>query len=393
VLNEPWWATHKTAIYILGAGFSAAAGLPLADDLWREVYRRALPMTGRASQFCEDLDEYIEFKERCEGVRLAREQVNFEEFLGFLDIEHYLGAKDTWGEDGNESQIIVKTLIGQILTEKMPSANTIPPLYLKFVEKLQPYDRIITFNYDILLERACEVVGRPFRLAPGRYTHVRSNVYGGSATTDETSYDEITILKLHGSIDWFDKKHYRLRQENARADGHPDYVPDDPIFNSPRNLRTIPRVGGPRFDDDPLREVHRLLDIERFYADPPWFRATPTLIAPSTAKLVYSPRFAEFWHGQGGSGAHNFRMVIIGYSLPAHDEYARQFIYRSVTNYQDIPGERIDPRRGEKEPLMFVDLCKKAAQRTALRKRYRFIDWKRARTFLSGFNEDVIAAL
>jgi hypothetical protein len=63
VLPEPW-ASQKTALYILGAGFSATAELPLADDLWREVYRRALRMTGRASQFRQDLDEYIEFKER-----------------------------------------------------------------------------------------------------------------------------------------------------------------------------------------------------------------------------------------------------------------------------------------------------------------------------------------
>jgi hypothetical protein len=167
----------------------------------------------------------------------------------------------------------------------MPPADAIPPLYLKFVEKLQPYDRIITFNYDILLERAFEVVGKPFCLAPMRYAEVLRSF----AVPDESAYDEIKILKLHGSIDWFDKKHYRLRQEDARDTGHPDFVPDDPIFNSSRNLRTVPRVAGPRFDDDPLREVHRVLDIERLYADPPWFLATPTLIAPSTAKLVYSP--------------------------------------------------------------------------------------------------------
>jgi hypothetical protein len=222
-----------------------------------------------------------------------------------------------------------------------------------------------------------------------RYAEVRR----WAAVPDESAYDEIKILKLHGSIDWFDKRHYRLRQEDARATGHPDYVPDDPIFNSPRNLRTIPRVAGPRYDDDPLREVHRLLDIERFYPNPPWFLATPTLIAPSTAKVVYSSQFSEFWSGQGAAGAHNFRMVIIGYSLPPHDEYAHQFIYRAATNYQNIPGERIDRRRGEKEPLIFVDLCKNATQQTELQKRYRFIDWSRARAFFGGFNEDVVAAL
>lgn len=353
---EAEWALQKTATYILGAGFSAAAGLPLADDLWREVYRRALPMTGRAGQFRDDLDDYIEFKQRSEGRVLTRDEVNFEEFLGFLDVEHHLGLRgsDTGSEDGNESQVIIKTLIGQILTERMPRTNAIPPLYLKFVERLQPWDRVLTFNYDILLERACDVVGKPYRLAPMRYTEVKEY----TAAVDDSCLDEISILKLHGSVDWFDRKHYRRRQEDAQKWGHKNYVPDDPIFNP--YIRTVPMVAGARHHDDPLREVQRVINVERVYSDPPFFLATPTLISPSTTKIVYSRQFDEFWRGMGSRGATSFRMVIIGYSLPTSDDYARQVIYRLVRNYQNIPGERVDSRRGPKEPLIFVDLCRNA---------------------------------
>jgi hypothetical protein len=134
------WASQKNGLYILGAGFSVAAGLPLANDLWKEVCLRALRMSGWAAHFQKDLDNYIEFKERTDGLRLQREEVNFEEFLGFLDIEHYLRLRGSraWSEDGNESQVIVKTLIAQILTERMPAADSIPSLYLRFAEKLQP---------------------------------------------------------------------------------------------------------------------------------------------------------------------------------------------------------------------------------------------------------------
>jgi SIR2-like protein len=389
VLPEPR-ASQKSALYILGAGFSAAAGLPLADNLWKEVCRRALPMTGRAEKFREDLDDYLKFKERTEGVRLRREDINFEEFLGFLDIEHYLGLRgsDTWSEDGNESQVMVKTLIGQILTEHMPSPDAIPSLYLRFAEKLQPWDRILTFNYDILLERACERIGKPYRLAPMRYT----SVSGSSGAIDNSCLDEVVILKMHGSIDWFDRKHYRSQQQWAQNNGHPGYVPDDPIFNSRRNLRTVPMVAGARFDDDPLREMHRVIDIERLYANPPLFLATPTLIAPSTAKVVYGTQMGEYWSGKAHDGGHGFRMVIIGYSLPDHDDYARQVIYRLVTNYQHIPAERVDSRR-QKEPLIIVDLCKTQAQKDALRARYRFIDWAKARAYFEGFDDSVIGAL
>jgi hypothetical protein len=326
---EAEWASQKSATYILGAGFSAAAGLPLADALWKEVYRRALPMSGRAGQFRDDLDDYIEFKRRSEGRRLTREEVNFEEFLGFLDVEHHLGLRgsDTWSEDGNESQVIVKTLIGQILTERMPKANAIPSIYLKFAERLQPWDHVITFNYDILLERACDVVGKRYRLVPWRYTAVGEF----TTTIDETCFDEISILKLHGSIDWFDRKHFRRREEDAHKWRHTSFVPDDPIFNS--HISTVPMVAGARHHDDPLREVHRLIDLEKVYSDPPFFLAAPTLIAPSTAKIVYSRQFGDFWHEQGRQGGTSFRMVIIGYSLPSSDDYARQVVYRLVRNY------------------------------------------------------------
>ena len=161
-------------------------------------------------------------------------------------------------------------------------------------------------------------------------------------------------------------------------------------------MRTTPLAPGPRPDDDPLRDVHRVLDIERLYSSPSFLLATSVLSNPSTMKVIYSQRFAEFWNNLGEAGAHNFRMAIIGYSLPPHDDYARQFLYRAVTNYQEIPGERVDPtggKRGEKEPLIFVDLCKDAAHKNEMQKRYRFVDWRRTHSFFGGFNEDVIAAL
>ena len=140
------------AIYILGAGFSQPAGLPLGTELWREVNHRAASLTGRMAQFRQDLEEFIKFKAECDGVQLDPNQVNYEEFLGYLDIEYHLTLRGshTWSEDGNEAQVVAKTLIGQVIAERMPSKKAIPQLYLNFVRKLQPGDKILTFNYDVL---------------------------------------------------------------------------------------------------------------------------------------------------------------------------------------------------------------------------------------------------
>src|SRR5262249_55757527 len=154
--------------------------------------------------------------------------------------------------------------------------------------------------------------------------------------------------------------------------GNPNYVPRDPIFNS-AHLETCPLVEGHRPDD---REVYRVRDIEWLYADPPFLLSTPKLISPSTVKVVYSQQFGDYWYGQGQNGAYNSRLVVIGYSLPAQDDYARQVLYRLITNYQGVPVERVrgDPRQ-TREPVMIVNLCNSATDREKLLKAYRFVDW------------------
>lgn len=158
------FAAQKFAIYVLGAGFSKPAGLPLASELWTEVRERALSMTGRAGFFRDDLKEYIEYRRRCDGTDLTPETVDLEEFMAFLDIEFHLGlrGKDTWSSQGNEAQVVVKTLIGEILSERMPAK--IPEVYLRFAQILKPDDYVLTFNYDVLLERALEQAGVSYRL-------------------------------------------------------------------------------------------------------------------------------------------------------------------------------------------------------------------------------------
>ena len=267
--------SRNNAIYILGAGFSKPAGLPVADELWKEVVRRALPMSQRASKFRASLENYIEYQRRCFGKSLTFETVNFEQFCGYLDIEHHLGllGSDTWSTQGNEAQVIIKMLIAQILTERTPASNKIPKLYIDFAKQLKPYDRILTFNYDILLERALDAAGVPFRLYPHRYETVDRN-----GSTIDWRREEVVVLKMHGSVDWFDKTKFNWLREDARLHGHHGFVPHDAIFNS--DLRTTPLVEGPRPDNDPIANIHRLIDVEAYYQRPALFLSTPRLINP-----------------------------------------------------------------------------------------------------------------
>jgi hypothetical protein len=104
--------TGNYRLFVLGAGFSRPAGLPLAFELWEEIRQQGLHLTGRAAKFGED-------------------------FMKYLDLEHYLGLRgsDTWSEDGNEGTIVTKYLIAKILARQLNELANVPALYLEFARR------------------------------------------------------------------------------------------------------------------------------------------------------------------------------------------------------------------------------------------------------------------
>jgi hypothetical protein len=338
-------------------------------------------------KFRNDLDDFIRFKWECDRERVTTETVDFEEFLGFLDVEYHLGLRgsDTWSADGNEGQVVAKTLIGQVLSERMPKPAEIPPLYLNFAKKLRPGDTILTFNYDTLLERALEVTGVPFRLFPYRYKRISPD---GGGIIDSDRDDEVVVFKLHGSIDWFDRRSFSEREEQWKRE-RVRHKPEDPVFNGPRKLTTVRLIDGLSHEQDPLHYMYRVRDVERLYVNPPWFMAVPSLINPSTTKVIFARQFADFWRGLGRTGGGNHRMVIIGFSMPPHDDYARQVIYRLAENYQQIHYDRRKP----KEPIILVDFRTTKRSRHQLLKRYAFFDMQKTELQLGGFAETVLDRL
>jgi SIR2-like domain len=378
--------TKRYRIFILGAGFSQAAGFPLAVDLWHEVRRRAQSLTGRARMFDDDLESYLQYRQETDGVMMSANDVDFEDFMRFLDIEHFLGVRgsDTWSRDGNEGTIVVKTLIGQILAEKTPTKEELPQVYLKFASALRPSDYVLTFNYDVLLERALDAVGTPYRLFPNRY----SSVHRGGAVID-TSKAEVSVLKLHGSIDWFDRTEYGKLEHQRRRAGHAGRRVN-PVFAHANELGVTKLIDGPRQPDDPLKRMYRVRDVESLYRKPIMFRATPWLLAPSTLKILYAATLKDFWRGIGNAGILNFGVAIIGYSLPPQDAYARQVVYSIVTNYQETHWDE-DIFGMRKQPLLIVDRCDNAKVVESVKERYRFVNWDRAVLYTNGFNEEALS--
>jgi len=351
------------------------------------VRRQAKERFGRENAIERDLADYLMFRERVDGVSLSPEsnEFDYEDFIAFLDVEHYLGLRgsDTWSDAGNEGQLMLKRLIGKIIHERtMEALDALPSFYLRFAESLAPSDIVVTFNYDVLLERSLEWVGNPYRLFPNRYSKI-----GAASNVVDSSREEVTVLKMHGSVDWFSRKSFEILEEAHRPFGT---KARDAIFSHPEVFRPTPLVDGPRNSDDPLLRIYRI-DADKFYREP-YPRETPVILSPSRVKIIYSDPVKEFWYGFQGAGGLNLCVGIIGFSLPGHDEYVRQSIYGLVHNFQHANLD-LEFQGRRKTKLKLIDYRPDDASQREYRERFRFVDWARADVAFQGFGDSAVEML
>jgi hypothetical protein len=151
----------------------------------------------------------------------------------------------------------------------------------KFLEKLMPGDVIITFNYDLVLDRALYEAER-WHPADG---------YG--VTQFETTpmwkvpprQSQNTILKLHGSLNW--EIRGEVLQLHSHHDINTEYLPGCTETPDPYDIPPPPRYG---FG-----------------------------ILPSLSKSLDSPPILDIWRKAQAVLSKADELVVIGYSLPKAD--------------------------------------------------------------------------
>ena len=324
----------------------------------------------------------MEYLEDCEGTEVDIATIDYEKFLGFLDNEHYLGlkGKDTWSDQGNESQLMVRHAIVKVLHERTPTSP--PVLYRRFVKSLNLTDYVITFNYDTLLESALEAEGIPYRLFPMRFSEV-----GWGYNTVDNSRDEVVVIKLHGSIDWCDRSYYE--NQVKRYESLPVSIPDrHPIFGNERIVASRRLTEGPRSEDDPLKNIYRVTDVGDLVPLEFW-KWCPLILPPSHAKLFYAETLRGLWWGIQRDGGYTLSLCVVGYSLPTHDEYVRQAFYSIFKNYTDFADD-MKILDHTKTPLRILDRANKGDSGADIRARYRFANWCHVDLKLGGFSESTL---
>jgi len=182
------------------------------------------------------------------------------------------------------------------------------PLYDGLARVLCSGDTVITFNYDLGIERALHEAGL-WDIKTG---------YGFSIEDGETP-SPVEVLKLHGSTNWRALL-FRGRTGFSVAN---DSVGGRPVLFFRPDLEYL---GYPDFVDPRCRQLDTAASL-------------PAMIMPALPKQFhFATTFGEEWKGfwdhlwqrAERAIANADELVVIGYSLPAADERARTMLLSTV---------------------------------------------------------------
>ncbi|QAT17797.1 hypothetical protein BU251_08725 [Candidatus Velamenicoccus archaeovorus] len=275
-------------IFMLGAGFSVPAGLPAISNLFAELRRF----------YCEDLRDrnlpcLQEFEKEYAVVDAmlypsGEPETNFEKFISLLDaglkegilVEQYSFVRKGW-----------LLILAFYLNEKVENKQR-TDFYNSFVARLNPaQDLIFTFNWDCLLESVLDELGIGWQYR---------NTQGYSGR-------ELTIYKLHGSVNWFFfPPHLRPRGDFYKQMQNDDISKGRIYYCALRGLRDT---------------------IEQFELQT---NAIPFIVPPTYFKVfegihdLWSKAFEELKKAD--------EINIIGYSFPELDFFAELTIRMGISS-------------------------------------------------------------
>ena len=303
-------------LFILGAGFSKPAGLPLARELLQRVRNEGLATLER------EIDHWTRL--------YPDQQVDLERVLAFSHRKHFLRllGSDEYFAHGSRSIVATRKAIQRILIYSTPSSP--PLLYREFAKRLTPNDVVITFNYDSLLEQSLDAVGKSYTLTPEWWL---------TEEFPESGQQHVDLLKLHGSIDWYDRKYHDEAVRWHREQGH--HVPDrDPIFGPEPLVQTEALSKGETtmFGPNLLPRVFRVSSHSEYFPlerdGGRYSNVVPFLLPLAYDKLLGHDPILDLWENLHRTMDAFSSIVVIGYSMPPHDGYAYEALGQLLVNYQ-----------------------------------------------------------
>jgi hypothetical protein len=221
-----------------------------------------------------------------------RNYPNIEDFLNLLEMakkfnsEEFITSK-VWSRPKlEEVKVLTLKAVTDYIWERMGDAGKQRVVHEFVRQHLREGDTIITFNRDLTFERALE-----------NYPGDPGFLYTYSKDRDEKHF---SLLKPHGSIDWFDK---------TRING---LVSTSELGSLDKALCYYPR-----FD---RAKNPKLVDV------------APTIVPPVAEKEFEIEFLKRTWRFVYRAVSNATQLHIIGYSLPREDQFARLVFRRALLN-------------------------------------------------------------
>jgi len=297
-LNENYLKRNR--VFILGAGFSASAGIPLTASLLKlamdkfelecnGIYQR---VEGYARESAERYDDEpldfskIEFSELCT-------------FLEFIELREY-GGGERWKNAGSREKLALKCYLAKTIAQHTPSQERVPELYKAFASQLHEMDIVISFNWDGLLEQAILSVGKTY-------------------TYNWEDEEAIKLNKLHGSVNW------RL--------GEPERL------GEPINTLEWQSMGFTKgMMETEIYHTNELLNYPMWSNYQPLGEVEPFLVLPGYGKAFDVRSNAVLWYKPEFAFATTHDVYIIGLSLAPDDYFIRSYFLSNLPYIQSYSG-------------------------------------------------------
>ena len=375
-LNFPYFR-----LFILGAGFSKPAGLPLGEELLqcvREVVKSKFQDAGWDGPLERDIEEWTSL--------YPDKPLDLERVFAYSHRKHYLGLSRSEERfvEASQSFVAAKEAIQQVLIRRTPSV--IPKLYRDFAKRLRPGDVVLTFNYDTLLEQALDDVDKPYSLTPEWWLD--------EALKDSEEYKYVDLLKLHGSIDWYDRYFLDEIMRGYAEDGIDFVTNRDPIFGPDSSVPSECLAKGQVGAENPgvgkriLPRVFRVPNHAQHFPikGRPVSKVVPFILPPAYDKLLGYDAILDLWEHLHEKHDSYSSMVIIGYSMPSYDSYAYEALGHLLVNYQ---------RRGSKTAFQQhcrvpVQLITQADSAQLALKGIPFLESSKTQVWHDGFSSEAL---
>lgn len=289
---------EKRRTFVLGAGFSAGAGIPTTNKLLHKALKL---MEIECYGLYQKIEDYAKicFKN---DLSIIDQNLETSKFIKLSSYLHYVemtefGGGERWCDNGSREILTLKYFISKAIAKSTP--DSIPELYLDFANQLTCYETIITFNYDCLLEKSLEQVGKEY-------------TYNFHELDWVNHPNRVFIAKMHGSINW-------MFSEDNRIDS------------------SIYKKGfDPAMDLKPFYYSEILTNKELWDKENSWLRhiqnknfIQPFIILPGIGKSYDVRKLGFFWYKPSACFYSNRDAIIIGLSLSEDDFFIRFLLLES----------------------------------------------------------------